>query len=61
VTTRIRHHAPPNPFGCRWCGLPDPHGQYYTRSVGMHSWERPTNAQIKARMRARRANRKDTP
>jgi hypothetical protein len=44
----------PSPFGCRWCGYPDPHGRQYLPGRGMHSWERPTNEQIKARMRARR-------
>lgn len=49
---------PPTPFGCRWCGFPGPHGRMYLRGRGMHSWERPTEAQIKARMLARRNARK---
>lgn len=59
MTTRIRHHAAPNPYGCRWCGLDNPHGLYYVPSRGMHAWEQPTNTQIKARMHARRTARKD--
>ena len=45
------------PFGCRWCGIPRPHGQQYLTGVGLHGWERPTDAQILARMTARRAVR----
>lgn len=56
MTTRVRHHVPPNPYGCRWCGdAQSHHGRSYVRSRGLHSWEQPTNEQIKARMRARRA------
>lgn len=41
----------PTPFGCRGCGYPEnQHG------FG-HRWERPTRAQILARMLARRAQR----
>ncbi|WP_098007794.1 hypothetical protein [Streptomyces sp. sk226] len=55
-----RHRTAPTPFGCRWCGeQARNHGRSYVRSRGMHGWERPTNDQIKARMRARRANRKE--
>ncbi|MGW7398074.1 hypothetical protein ACWGH7_16435 [Streptomyces cyaneofuscatus] len=36
------------------------HGRRYVNSQGMHAWERPTNDQIKIRMRARRANRKES-
>lgn len=62
MTALIRHRTPPDPYGCRWCGEGQGHhGRSYVISRGMHSWERPTNAQIKARMRARRAARKDTP
>ncbi len=56
----IRHPngQPPTPFGCRWCGTDQHgHGHTWTPSVGMHAWERPTNAQILARMQARRHTR----
>jgi hypothetical protein len=64
--TGIRHgyvrwtaDRPPTPFGCRWCGDEQGHhGRQYLRSRGVHVWERPTEAQIKARMRARRNARK---
>jgi hypothetical protein len=60
VTTRVRHHAPPVPSGCRWCGDEQyHHGRSYVRSVGMHGWEQPTRAQVIARMKARRAARKE--
>ncbi|MFI8535445.1 hypothetical protein ACIGMX_35010 [Streptomyces aquilus] len=49
---------PPPPFGCRWCGEPGPHGLTYLRGRGTHAWEQPTEAQIKARMLARRNARK---
>ena len=46
----------PTPFGCRWCGTEQSgHGRRYMRGKGLHAWERPTDAQIKARMLARRA------
>ncbi|MFF0143644.1 hypothetical protein ACFYRN_45600 [Streptomyces sp. NPDC005227] len=49
----------PTPFGCRWCGTEhDGHGGRYMRGKGMHHWEQPTQAQIKARMLARRNTRK---
>jgi hypothetical protein len=49
---------PPTPFGCRWCGIQrSHHGRQYLNGRGMHSWVRPTDAQIKARMLARRAAR----
>lgn len=60
----IRHPdgQPPDPFGCRWCGTPQyHHGRSYNAGAGMHGWERPTNAQILARMRARRAARITAP
>ncbi|WP_063754222.1 MULTISPECIES: hypothetical protein [unclassified Streptomyces] len=56
--TVVRHHIAPSPFGCRWCGEQAAHhGSRYVRSRGMHAWERPTNTQILARMRARRERR----
>lgn len=69
-TTRCRtcglHHGPvrhpdgtpPLPFGCRWCGIhPAEHRARRTAAAGLHTWERPTRAQVLARMRARRAAR----
>ena len=56
VPTRIRHHEPPPPYGCRWCGEADSsHGRSYVRSKGLHSWELPTVAQVEARLPAWRA------
>ena len=61
MTTRIRHHKPPLPYGCRWCGEADSsHGRSYVRSKGLHGWTPPTVAQMKARMLARRAQTKET-
>ncbi|MER6534377.1 hypothetical protein ABT215_11300 [Streptomyces sp900105755] len=49
----------PTPFGCRWCGTErGHHGRQYLRGRDVHTWEQPTQAQIKARMLARRAARK---
>jgi hypothetical protein len=43
------------PFGCRSCGIPRAeHGRQYTERVGVHSWSRPTERQIKNRMLIRR-------
>lgn len=42
------------PFGCRNCGVPRPHGWQYDRSAGVHQWTQPTERQIKNRMRVRR-------
>ncbi|WP_086780217.1 hypothetical protein [Streptomyces griseus] len=44
--------TPPPPFGCRRCG----HDQQVHGGAG-HRWERPTGAQIFARMTARRRTR----
>jgi len=53
---RYPEGQPPTPFGCRWCGDErHHHGVQYLRGQGGHGWERPTDAQILARMRARRA------
>ncbi|MEV6738628.1 hypothetical protein AB0N14_17535 [Streptomyces sp. NPDC051104] len=42
------------PSGCRWCGIPEAtHGRGYIASVGMHTWEQPTSAQVLRRMQAR--------
>jgi len=47
-----------NPNGCRWCGIDQrSHGRQWTDEAGWHTWEQPTQAQIKARMQARRASR----
>ncbi|MFF1834164.1 hypothetical protein ACFVXE_08155 [Streptomyces sp. NPDC058231] len=43
---------PPPPFGCRKCGMEA--GHHY---ADVHRWERPTDAQILARMKARRVAR----
>ncbi|OKI04960.1 hypothetical protein A6A06_09725 [Streptomyces sp. CB02923] len=47
----------PEPYACAWCGVSLPHGRQYMKSVGMHKWVRPSDAQILARMKARRAAR----
>lgn len=52
---RVRHHEPPNPDGCRWCGYDKGgHGMQITRGAGLHTWVSPTPAQRAARMKARR-------
>ncbi|WP_327594633.1 hypothetical protein [Streptomyces chartreusis] len=56
----VRHPdgTPPPPFGCRWCGIhPAEHRKRRTAAAGLHTWQRPTNAQILARMHARRVAR----
>ncbi|WP_439947261.1 hypothetical protein [Streptomyces sp. BBFR109] len=56
---RWPHGTTPPPFGCRWCGQEQRvHGRTYLPRRGHHTWEQPTEAQIKARMLARRAARK---
>ena len=52
----------PTPNGCRWCGIGErthPFGPTWLPGRGFHLWEQPTQAQIKARMVARRNARKD--
>lgn len=50
---------PPTPFGCRWCGTErGHHGRSWMPGHGVHAWVQPTQAQIKARMLARRNARK---
>lgn len=45
------------PNGCRWCGIEKRgHGRQATTG-GSHTWEQPTQAQIKERMLARRSAR----
>ncbi|MFF8840535.1 hypothetical protein [Streptomyces sp. NPDC015130] len=49
---------PPTPYGCRWCGTEQGgHGRRWKPGAGLHVWEQPTDAQILARMRARRTAR----
>lgn len=70
---RIPHDLPPlggtsvttliEPSACRWCRVPKPeHMQRWTPpsagGPGWHQWEQPTDAQILARMKGRRAARK---
>ena len=51
----------PAPNGCGWCGVDKPdHLQRWTTGVGWHTWSPPTQTEIKNRMRARRAAKKDT-
>lgn len=45
----------PAPNACRHCPLEQrEHGRQWTAEVGWHAWEPPTQAQIKARIQARR-------
>jgi hypothetical protein len=47
---------PPNPDGCRWCGVAErEHCGRWTNGAGWHQWTQPTSTQRLARMRARRA------
>ena len=56
---RWPHGTFPTPYGCRWCGAQQrSHGRLFMPRRELHSWERPTEAQIKARMIARRNARK---
>ena len=53
--------SPAMPSGCRWCGMAErshPFGPTWLPGRGLHHWEPPTQAQIKARMLARRKARK---
>lgn len=46
------------PYGCAECGIAARlHGRRWNRSAGWHPWIRPSDEQIKARMRKRRADR----
>ncbi|WP_179894211.1 hypothetical protein [Streptomyces sp. or20] len=50
----------PSPNACQHCGIdPRTHARQWTPDAGWHTWEQPTQAQIKTRMRARRVNRKE--
>ncbi|MCC9307719.1 hypothetical protein LN042_11525 [Kitasatospora sp. RB6PN24] len=47
------------PSACRHCGIPHrEHYQQWTQAAGWHQWQPPTDAQILARMQARRAGRR---
>ncbi|MEU7154073.1 hypothetical protein AB0B15_39590 [Streptomyces sp. NPDC045456] len=51
--------AMPDPYACAWCGITRlPHGRQDAKGVGGHGWVRPSDAQILARMQARRAARR---
>ncbi|MGW2720791.1 hypothetical protein [Streptomyces sp. NPDC001492] len=46
------------PYGCAHCGEAKRyHGRRYIASAGVHSWEQPSDEQVKGRMLARRAAR----
>ncbi|MEU6168040.1 hypothetical protein [Streptomyces tanashiensis] len=46
------------PSACRWCGIEErAHFQQWKAPVGWHTWQAPTQEQIKARMVARRQTR----
>ncbi|PBC80137.1 hypothetical protein BX265_4973 [Streptomyces sp. TLI_235] len=48
----------PAPNGCQHCGIPErEHARQWTDETGWHAYELPTDAQILARMKARRAQR----
>jgi hypothetical protein len=49
--------ADPNPMGCGRCGIDRRGHAIQTGADGSHTWTAPTQDQIKARMRARRAGR----
>lgn len=52
---RWPHGTAPTPSGCRWCGYAEyGHAQMWLPGRGFHRWAPPTQAQILARMRARR-------
>lgn len=54
--------SPPDPSACRWCGQPQgTHGQWWRPGKGYHQYETPTQAQMKARMVARRNARLNAP
>jgi len=47
----------PNPNGCRRCGIDERVHAIQAGSDGSHTWERPTDEQIKQRMRDRLTGR----
>ncbi|MES9522448.1 hypothetical protein [Streptomyces capoamus] len=46
--------ALPNPMGCARCGIDKRGHGIQTGTGGSHTWEQPTQQQIKDRMHARR-------
>lgn len=46
-----------NPMGCRRCGIDQRGHAIQAGSDGSHTWQQPTQQQIKDRMVARRAER----
>lgn len=48
----------PNPDGCRICGIEQRGHAIQVGTDGSHTWQQPTQSQIKERMLARRAERK---
>ncbi len=54
----MRHKTPPDPSGCRWCGIEErSHGNRFVRGHGLHRWEPPTLAQLRARIEWRAKQR----
>jgi hypothetical protein len=47
----------PNPMGCARCGIDRRGHAIQTGADGSHTWQKPTEDQIKARMLFRRAAR----
>jgi len=46
------------PSACTWCGIARRgHGRQYADAAGYHGWEAPSDAQVLARMKARRLAR----
>ena len=57
VVDRVRR-ATDEPSACGHCGIPErEHAQRWKPPVGWHQWAAPTDEQIKARMKGRRAAR----
>ena len=55
-----RFYGPVTPSGCRWCGVAE-RDHMQRRTPCCRTWERPTSAQILARMRARHSARITAP
>ena len=53
---KLRWRTAPRPEGCRWCGWSQAThtGQLWAASRKWHVYERPTNEQVTARIKARR-------
>ncbi|MFJ8727677.1 hypothetical protein [Streptomyces sp. NPDC093269] len=47
----------PNPMGCRQCGIDHRVHAIQAGSGGTHTWEQPTEQQIKERMQTRRTEK----